>query len=348
MGETNHVKTLPPIKSLFTESWQLLKKVLAPIIIFNVIAIAASVAAIVMMVVGFLLIGFGAGISGILNENPLTWGFGALAMFVIFFVVIAIISSLAQIGSIIIFLEGNSKVNVVNVIKRSAKYILPLIGAGILTALIVFGGVLLFVIPGIVFSIFLSLAYYSIIDENRGPVAALKRSLFLVKSNFSAFFLRVLALWGLVFLINVVISAMLTSIGEGANNDSAILVISIINLALQFVTTWFSVAYTTTLFKQMQKTAGKGEASLKIISILAVIGWIMAILLGYAVFNAISQFIESQSNGSFQQNLSPEEREELEKLFQEIDSEFNTDDLEKYMQDIEEIPSTTSAPQDTI
>lgn len=348
MPENSSVKTLPPIKSLFTESWELLKKVLVPIIIFNVIAIAASVLAIVMMVVGFLLIGFGAGISGILNENPLSWGFGALAVFLIFFIVLAVISSIAQIGSVIIFYEGNPKIRIFDVVKRSTRYILPLIGAGILIFLIVFGGLFLFLIPGIVFSIFLSLAYYAVIVENKGPLAALRRSMYLVKSNFSGFFIRVLALWGVVFLVNVVLSLILSSVAESTGEDTASLVISLINLVLQFLTTWFSVAYTTLLFKQLQKTAGQGEASLKIISVLAVIGWVIAVLLGYVIFNAIGQLIEAQKSGALEQNLTPEEREELEKLFREIDGELNTDDLEQYMEDVEEIPSSTSAPQETI
>lgn len=339
------VKNLSPVKSLFIESWELLKRVLAPIIIFNVIVIAASAVTIVMMLLGFLLIGFGAGISGLLNQNPLSWGAGAIAMFLIFFAVIAIISSIAQIGSIIIFYEGNPKISVFSVIKKSAKYILPLIGTGLLVFFIVFGGLLLFIIPGIVFSIFLGLAYYSVIIENKGPISALKRSIFLVKGNFSAFFLRILALWGVVFLVTVVISLILTNIAESAGNDGLMVLISLLNLLFQFIATWFSVAYMVTLFKQLQKLSPTGESSLKIISILSVIGWVMGAILIYSVINLVGTLISEYQKGNFQNDLSPEERRELEKIFQEIDGDFNKEDLDKYMQEIEVAPETgTSTP----
>lgn len=327
------------------ESWELLKKVLAPIIIFNVIVVAASVAAIVMMLLGFLLIGFGAGISGLLTENPLSWGVGAIAMFLIFFAVIAIISSIAQIGSIIIFYDANPKISVFSVIKRSAKYILPLIGTGLLVFFIVFGGLLLFIIPGIVFSIFLGLAYYSVITENKGPISALRRSLHLVKLNFSAFFLRILALWGVVFLVTVVISLILTNIAESTGNDGLMVLISLLNLLFQFIATWFSVAYMVTLFKQLQKLSPTGESSLKIISILSIIGWVMGAILIYYVINLVGTLMSEYQKGNFQDDLSPEERRELEKIFQEIDGDFNKEDLDKYMQEIEVAPETgTSTP----
>jgi len=330
------VKSLPPIKSLFTDSWELLKKVLVPIIIFNVVVVAVSVAAIVMMLVGFLLIGFGAGFSGILNQNPLTWGIGAVAMFLIFFVVIAIISSIAQIGSVIIFYDRNPKISVFEVIKRSAKYILPLIGTGVLVFLIVFGGLMLFVIPGIVFSIFLGLAYYSVIVENKGPISALKRSVYLVKTNFSAFFLRILALWGVVFLVNVIASLILTNIAEATGNDGLMVLISLLNLLLQFAMTWFSVAYMITLFKQLQKIGGSGEASLKLISILSIVGWIIGILFIYSIINIAGTLISEYQKGNLQNELNPEERKELEKIFKEIDGEFDIKDIDKYMDEIED------------
>ena len=50
------------------------------------------------------------------------------------------------------------------------------VGAGILYTLIIFGGLILLIIPGIIWAIKYSLCYYFVIDKGLGPVQAIKAS----------------------------------------------------------------------------------------------------------------------------------------------------------------------------
>lgn len=347
------VKTLPPIKSLFIDSWELLRSVIGPFIVFNVVALLAIFVAVIIMIVGIILIGVGGiGLTNYMNINPLALGFGGITFGIIAFIIIAIISSIAQIGAIIILYDANPKINVFSVIRRSGKYIIPMILTGLVTGFLTLGGIFLFVIPAIIFSLFLTFSYYSIVAENKGPIASIKRSIYLVKNNFTGFLLRALALWGILFLINIVFSIILGEAAENSGNDGFILVSSIISIVVQILASWYSIAYSVVLFKQLKKVSGEGESSLKVITILSLVGWIIAIILGYIIIRAIPTFIEliQENNQDFEDQLTPEERKELEEIFKEIDSDFNIEDIDKYMQDSTNSPEieTSTQPAETI
>lgn len=68
-------------------------------------------------------------------------------------------------------------------IKAAYKKLFPLLGASILIGLATFGGFLLFIVPGIIFSTWFSLTFFVMFDENLGAVAAMKRSKELVTGH---------------------------------------------------------------------------------------------------------------------------------------------------------------------
>lgn len=68
-------------------------------------------------------------------------------------------------------------------IDEAMKYFVPMAGLTLLSALLVTAGFVLFIIPGFVIIFFLIFAGYVLIDEEIGPVAAMKQSYSLVKSN---------------------------------------------------------------------------------------------------------------------------------------------------------------------
>lgn len=337
-------KTLPSIKSLFKESFHALKKVIAPFIVFNIIVIVTTSIAVTLMVLGFILLGIGAGFSGIFTDSPLSWGLGAVSAVAIIIIVVSVISSVAQIGSIIILNEGSPRMNVFSVIKRSAKFIIPLLLVGFITGFLTLGGFLLFIIPGFIFSLFLTFTLYSVITENKSPISAIRRSVFLVKNNFGAFFLRLLSIWGVVLLINITLSIILGAISQGANNEGLTLAISILNIVIQILTSWFSLAFMITLFKHLKQKSGDRESSLKVFTIIAIVGWVIAIISGYLLVNTVSNFINEYQEGDFREGLTPEESEQFNKLFEEFEDEFNIEDLDKYIEEIDvrelETPST--------
>jgi hypothetical protein len=85
---------------------------------------------------------------------------------------------------------------------------LGLIWVGILSSLVVMGGFILLIIPGIILSIYLYLAQYVYIQEGQKGLSALLRSRDLVKDNWMAIFGRVLLLGLMILLAAFVIGGV--------------------------------------------------------------------------------------------------------------------------------------------
>lgn len=337
-------KTLPPIKLLFKDSYTLLKSVFAPLLVFNILVLAISSAAFLIIFIGFILLfialGVNLSLSGLSAEVLLGAGVSLTIGVIIFTILIAIMSSIGSIGSILIFNEANPKVKVFETIKRSAKFIIPLLLNGIVMTFLVMGGYFLFIIPGIVFGILFVFSQYIIITENKGPVESLKRSMNIVMKNFSAIFLRLLALWGLSLLISIIFT-ILSSI---LKDESTSGVITILNFIANIAFTWFSIAYILTLFKQLQKTKPTGISSLKIPTIIAVVGWIIGIFVLYTVARAVPFIIESiiENQKEIRQELTPEEQRAFDELLEETNDNPSTEEME--YPTIEDPNESTTAP----
>lgn len=98
--------------------------------------------------------------------------------------------------TIILLASANGqKVTLREVLSQGRTYIWRFIGLGVLTVLAVLGGIILFVIPGLIFIAWFSLSSYALVSEDLGVVASMKRSRELVRG-------RVWEMWGLMSLTN--------------------------------------------------------------------------------------------------------------------------------------------------
>jgi hypothetical protein len=100
-------------------------------------------------------------------------------------------------------------------IETSYRWALTHIGAvfvvSILAALVILGGLILFVIPGLIFAIFLSVAIPALVIEGKTGTDALGRSWNLVKGNFW----HAVGVIVVAIIIAGVVSSILTSLGRG-------------------------------------------------------------------------------------------------------------------------------------
>jgi len=71
---------------------------------------------------------------------------------------------------------------------ESSHFIMPLIFTGLLVFLIIFGGLILFIIPGIIFAFWYGQSAYVVITENLSGKKALDRSKFYAKGNIGQIF----------------------------------------------------------------------------------------------------------------------------------------------------------------
>ena len=97
-------------------------------------------------------------------------------------IIIPLITSIGLIFAINNILEGNS-VDIKESYKTGFKKFFPYLWVMILVGLAVCGGLILLIVPGIIFGVWFSLAYCARIIEGIGGTAALKRSKQLVKGN---------------------------------------------------------------------------------------------------------------------------------------------------------------------
>lgn len=93
------------------------------------------------------------------------------------------------------------------IFKETEKWVLPYIWLTILTSVLILFWTLLLIIPGIIFSILYSLVVYVLFFEDKKGMAAVKRSVQLVKNYWWAvlgrLFLMGLALWIVTMIISV-------------------------------------------------------------------------------------------------------------------------------------------------
>ncbi len=346
MDEKNSAvkKTLPPISTLFTDSFTLLRSVLAPFIVFNIFIFIGSLVAFILIFAGIILLGISFTDTGLFTQGVIpAVGVGIITIFIITFLLVAVISSLGQIGSVIILYEANSHISPFSVIKRSAKYIIPFIVIGIITGLLILGGFFLLIVPGIILALFFHFSAIAVITEGRGIKYALTRSMFLVQKNFGPFFIRILTLWGIIIILNILISF----IGNSGNSEYLLLT-TIINIVMQLLASWYSIAYTIVLFKQLQHVTPKGESSLKIPTIVGIVGLVIALLAGYFIVSAIVDIFEVSLENTPTPEYAPTEREELENIFREIqDGELTEEELRQYIpseEDTSSSPTQTATP----
>ncbi|MFZ2190062.1 MAG: hypothetical protein WAV48_04740, partial [Candidatus Magasanikiibacteriota bacterium] len=125
--------------------------------------------------------------------------------------IIMVASSLASIWISIAFIR--TLVNTINnqptkthkeELEHSKKLIIPAIVASIVTSLAVFGGLLLLIVPGIIFAIWFTFSLYSVAIEETSGVEAMRHSKQLVSGRWSDTFWRLLApgfVFGLLMII---------------------------------------------------------------------------------------------------------------------------------------------------
>ena len=109
-------------------------------------------------------------------------------LFLIFAYVIVPVTNAAMLYAISRVYLGQS-VTVGQSFRFAFPRLLPLLGTWILAGLAIMGGLLLCIVPGVIFSFWWALATQVVVLENLAGQAAMRRSRFLMKDNIGKFFL---------------------------------------------------------------------------------------------------------------------------------------------------------------
>lgn len=98
--------------------------------------------------------------------------------------------------------ERENKINIGVALKKGWSNLGSYLWVSFLVFIIVLGGSILFIIPGIIFMVWFALATYVLVDENKKGMDALKRSKELISGYVTAF-------WGRTLLFGLIISLVL-------------------------------------------------------------------------------------------------------------------------------------------
>ena len=129
-----------------------------------------------------LLIAIGVGVAG--RSNPILIGIAfTLGLASVAAMIVIGLISIPTFAMILLASVDGQKVGLKETLVKARPYIGRSLGIVILSALAVLGGLILFIVPGIIFAAWFMLAEYVLIKENLGVVASMKRSRQLVKGR---------------------------------------------------------------------------------------------------------------------------------------------------------------------
>ena len=195
--------TLPGPIALVKESWVIYKKSFWNIIGVGLLAI--------LTVLGYIVLGgLGGGLMAVIFANHfnifsyLFIGIVGVLYLLGFFAVIA----WAQAAFVVVIRDSGKKTGSRLAFKNARQYAIPLVMTSLLSMVLVFGGVLLFIIPGILLGIWFSYSIYAIVCEDKKGLLALHSS----REYFRRKFWKIIGREIAVRLPEIILSMFITSL----------------------------------------------------------------------------------------------------------------------------------------
>jgi len=226
------------INKLFKDSWQIYIKQFKTLVLITILTFLPI--AIFQILAGFYKNNFvlenfsGSGIE-----------FGLIAL-----IVLAIFISWVGKGALIKNINDNKG------IRKSLDYawhnLASIVWIDILTSIIVIIGFILFIIPGILFSIWYAFSLMVLILENKKGWQALKQSRELTQGKWWGIFERLAILYVIIIVVNILLSR-----ADSLINGSQILT-DVVFTVIMVLFTPFIFAYTYTIYKSL-KGGAKNE-----------------------------------------------------------------------------------------
>lgn len=206
---------MAPFGELFKQSWELYKKKIGVLAIFFAIPFVINI---ISYLVTPRTTTSGTSLSTV---NPFTPAAGSLAL--LFGLVAFVVSLWIQVGVVYAVDDPDNHPPIQELLAKAWPLVLPYLLVAILVGLAVIGGLILLIVPGIIFAVWFSLSSFTLILDNQRGTAALKASKGLVSGRFGAvfgrFLLLILTFIGIAIVGGIVIAILpgvLKQIGSSA------------------------------------------------------------------------------------------------------------------------------------
>ncbi|MBI3620085.1 hypothetical protein HY214_03000 [Candidatus Roizmanbacteria bacterium] len=275
--------SLPPLKNLFQDAWTAFKRS-----IYNLFMLAlVEVAGLVLIVAVAVLVGLVFGLSGLLakgpqaanaaayyGQHPLS-AVGLVIFFLMTIIILIYFLTATVIADVLILADEQKTLSALPALKKGFRLVVPVTIADLVVALLIFGGMTLFLIPGILFSFLFTFVKYEIILGNRSWPEAFSSGAAVVKKHFGDIFVRFIVF---IFFYFIMVLAIPNLLKQLLPNAAAL--IGFYSFIVYLCIGWFALAFNITLYKQAKAATPKDERlSLTGPVIIAVIGWLMFFLI---------------------------------------------------------------------
>jgi hypothetical protein len=328
------LQPLPPIKQLFSQSWEVFTGSLLRLFLLAIVNLSFALVLGLVAVVVFIALGVGTNLFASIKEaGPAALGaipanayiVGGVVLLVLFFVYLVIAVAI-KAASIIVVSEYDKETSVWSAIKRGFGFVIPLSLLGSIIFILDFGGIFVFLLPALLFSFFFMFAIYEVVLGGQGFYKGLQRSLLIVSKRFGEILVRLLA-YALIFILIVfVIPGVITKVVPGARG-----IVTLFSAFVNAFLDWYGLAFLITLYKQARVGfEGKEGASLKWVWAVAVLGWIIFALVAFLGFKLLGSKIgEEFKKGTdseptvFQKEQFEQMSPEAKKLYDQLPDLFN-------------------------
>lgn len=234
---------LPKVSSLFSEAWQLYKSRLKTSVLIQLLVYA-------VMAIGALLFGLGILLSNSVDQNVLLIIGGIIAL--PFVIAIIYISIWVQASQIMVYSVSDEDAKVKTVLNKTKPFLLQFFWVSLLSGLIVMGGSILLLIPGLILMVMVAFSTYIVVLEGRKNLDAVLASREYVRGIWWPVFgrgLLIMLVYFVIYIVFSIVAGILDEITQGLG--------TIVSVAASLLLTPLLVGLLYTLYKQVKSLKGK-------------------------------------------------------------------------------------------
>ena len=291
--ETSTPVSLPPIKTLLSETWQTFTKSILSLFLLSILWVCVGgMTSFLLIFLPLLGLGFFSTlkpqIASELLKNlaalPSQYWIISIGVFLIFIVLITFLGMAIQIAQLKVLDDPTNKKSLWAILKESFGQVIPLYLMQLVSGLLIGGGSLLLFIPGLVFGFLFAFTAPVLIFEKTKILDGLRRSVALVSSHFGEILVRFLLVFIAYILVVIFIPNLIIKLDEQTG-----LILIFVRMLLNILASWFWLAFTITLYKQVkQATPIDKKGSLLWILLVSILGWVASGLLIFLLIRTIS------------------------------------------------------------
>jgi len=324
--------TLPSVKQLIIESWELLTKKALKLLFLGLFSTAVYF---ILVIVGIvLIIGVGAiNISSFSHPDAVLEaltapGFigPAVTVFILWVISLIAVGTALQAGMLFLLKDSTEEASVISYFKKGFSYIVPLIVVSAITCILIFGSLFVFVLPALIISLFLIFTTYAVVLDNKKGMEAIKMSVGVVSQNFGAIMGRIIILWLLSFAVQMLIGAL-------PNEEPSVTMFYVlISVVSSLVIGWFGLAYVFKLYQYARAAYDESKpSSMTWMWVVSVLGWVIG---GMLIAGMVSAIGNTDLQNMIQESINNETQKLEGKDVQDSDNfKLNQNEITQYPSD---------------